>query len=74
MMSQSSLGALTRRALALVVTAKLGAVQAQITTLEDDFLAHTVVPDGSAVGQRAAAQVADGYLRRSGWRSCCRPA
>lgn len=49
------------RALALVIKAKLEAVAAGITTVEDEFLAHTVLPDGSTVGQWAKPQLAEVY-------------
>lgn len=42
------------RALCLVVKAKLEAVEAQITTFEQEFLAHIMLPDGSTFGQWAA--------------------
>lgn len=51
------------RALALVIKAKLEAVAAGITTLQDEFLAHTVLPDGSTVGDWARPQVALAYER-----------
>jgi hypothetical protein len=38
------------RALALVIKAKLEAVESGITTFEDEFLAHIVLPDGETVG------------------------
>jgi hypothetical protein len=38
------------RALALVIKAKLEAVEADITTFEDEFLAHIVLPSGRTVG------------------------
>jgi hypothetical protein len=38
------------RALALVIKAKLEAVEAGITTIEEEFLAHILLPDGSTVG------------------------
>lgn len=38
------------RALALVIKAKLEAVESGITTFEDEFLAHIVMPDGQTVG------------------------
>jgi len=38
------------RALVLVVKAKLEAVSAGITTFEDEFLAHTLLPDGRTFG------------------------
>lgn len=49
------------RALALVIKAKLEAVSAGITTVEDEFLAHTVLPDGSTVGEWAKPQLAIAY-------------
>jgi len=51
------------RALALVIKAKLEAVSAGITTVEDEFLAHTVLPDGSTVGEWAKPQLAIAYER-----------
>jgi hypothetical protein len=49
------------RALALVIKAKLEAVAAGITTIEDEFLAHTVLPDGTTVGQFMRPQLAVAY-------------
>jgi hypothetical protein len=49
------------RALALVVKAKLEAVETGITTFEDEFLAHIVLPDGSTAGQWMRPQIADAY-------------
>ena len=49
------------RALALVVKAKLEAVESCITTFEDEFLAHIVLPDGSRFGQWARPQIAEAY-------------
>jgi hypothetical protein len=51
------------RALALVIKAKLEAVASDITTLEDEFLAHIVLPDGRTVGEWAKPQVAIAYER-----------
>lgn len=51
------------RALALVIKAKLEAVAAGITTIEDEFLAHTVLPDGQTVGQFMKPQIALAYER-----------
>ena len=53
------------RALALVIKAKLEAVAAGITTIEDEFLAHTVLPDGSTVGQFMKPQIAIAYEQGS---------
>lgn len=47
------------RALNLVVKAKLEAVDAKITTMEEEFLAHFVMPNGQTYGQFAIAQVAE---------------
>lgn len=49
------------RALALVIKAKLEAVAAGITTVEDEFLAHTVLPDGSTFGAWAKPQIDRAY-------------
>ena len=49
------------RALALVIKAKLEAVTAGITTVEDEFLAHTVLPDGTTFGQWAKPQLDQAY-------------
>jgi hypothetical protein len=49
------------RALALVIKAKLEAVESQITTFEDEFLSATMLPDGSTVGEWAQPQIADAY-------------
>jgi len=40
------------RALALMVKAKLEAVEAEIVSFEDEFLPHTVMPDGRTVAQQ----------------------
>lgn len=45
------------RALALVIKAKLEAVESGIATLEDEFLAYMALPDGSTVGQVMAGQL-----------------
>ena len=49
------------RALALVIKAKLEAVEAGITEFEDEFLANIVLPDGSTVGQWTRPQIAVAY-------------
>jgi hypothetical protein len=49
------------RALALVIKAKLEAVAAKISTVEEEFLAHVVLPNGSTVGDWAAPQLAAAY-------------
>jgi hypothetical protein len=49
------------RALALAIKAKLEAVETEITTFEQEFLAHIVLPDGSAFGDWAAPQIEEAY-------------
>lgn len=49
------------RALALVVKAKLEAVESGITEFEDEFLAHIVLPNGSTAGAWMRPQIADAY-------------
>lgn len=49
------------RALSLVIKAKLESVEAGITTVEQEFLAHIVLPNGSTVGEWAAPQLAAVY-------------
>jgi hypothetical protein len=49
------------RALALVIKAKLEAVDTGITTVEDEFLAHTVLPDGTTMGEWSKPQIDEAY-------------
>ncbi len=49
------------RALALVVKAKLEAVAAGISTLEQEFLAHILLPSGETVGRWMAPQIQRTY-------------
>jgi hypothetical protein len=49
------------RSLALIVKAKLEAVESGIVTFEDEFLAHTVLPDGQTAGEWLKPQVAEAY-------------
>lgn len=49
------------RALALVIKAKLEAVEAGISEFEDEFLANIVLPDGSTFGAWARPQIATVY-------------
>ena len=49
------------RALALCIKAKLEAVDSGITTFQDEFLAYTVLPDGSTVGEWIAPQLVEAY-------------
>lgn len=49
------------RALALVIKAKLEAVESGITVFEEEFLAHIVLPNGGTVGEWMVPQVARAY-------------
>lgn len=49
------------RALLLIIRAKLEAVAAGIVTIEDEFLAQTVLPDGSTVGEATRAAIDTAY-------------
>lgn len=49
------------RAMALVVKAKLEAVQSGIATIEQEFLAWTMLPDGSTVGDWMEPQIRTAY-------------
>lgn len=49
------------RALALVIKAKLEAVESGIATFEDEFMANTVLPDGQSVGEFMRPQIAIAY-------------
>lgn len=49
------------RALALCIKAKLEAVEAGITTFEDEFMAHIVLPNGNTVGQFMRPQLEAAY-------------
>lgn len=51
------------RALALVIKAKLEAVETGITSFEDEFLAHIVLPSGATVGDWARPQLAAVYAQ-----------
>jgi len=50
------------RALALIIKAKLEAVESGITTLPEEFLAQTVLPDGRTFGAWAIPQVKQSYI------------
>jgi len=45
------------RALALVVKAKLEAVESGITTFEEEFMAHILLPTGETVGEYTLPQI-----------------
>ncbi|MCQ9208602.1 MAG: hypothetical protein NG712_04405 [Omnitrophica bacterium] len=47
------------RALALVIKAKLEAVECGITSMQDEFLAYTVLPTGQTIGQVMAAKMTE---------------
>lgn len=49
------------RALALVIKAKLEAVESGISEFEDEFLANIILPDGSTAGQWMRPQIAHAY-------------
>lgn len=53
------------RALALVIKAKLEAVEAGISEFEDEFLAQVMLPTGQTVGEWMRPQVAEVYLTGS---------
>ena len=50
------------RALALAIKAKLEMVESGITTLEQEFLAHIVLPSGQSVGEWLVPQVEQAYI------------
>lgn len=49
------------RCLLLAIKAKLECVESGITTLEQEFLAHIVLPNGQTMGQVAIPQIAQSY-------------
>lgn len=49
------------RALALVIKAKLEAVESKISEFEDEFLSHIVLPGGQTMGTWAKPQIAIAY-------------
>lgn len=49
------------RALALVIKAKLEAVESGIVDFEDEFLSHIMLPNGTTVGDWARPQVEKAY-------------
>ena len=49
------------RALLLVIKAKLEAVESKITTFEEEFLAHIVMPNDQTVGDLVRPQIAEVY-------------
>ena len=51
------------RALLLVIKAKLEAVENRITSFEEEFLAHIVLPNDATVGTVLAPIIAEAYAR-----------
>lgn len=51
------------RALALVIKAKLEAVETGITQFDEEFMAHIVLPNGKTVGEWMRPQIAQSYAR-----------
>ena len=49
------------RALALVIKAKLEAVEAGITEFDDEFMAHIVLPNGQTIGHWMRPQIESAY-------------
>jgi hypothetical protein len=49
------------RSLALVIKAKLAAVEAGVVSFEDEFLAHTVLPGGATVADHVQPKVREAY-------------
>lgn len=49
------------RSLVLGIKAKLECVDSKITTLEQEFLAHIVLPNGATVGEVMAPQIEHAY-------------
>jgi hypothetical protein len=49
------------RALALLVKAKLEAVESGITVFDEEFLAHVVLPNGRTVGEMTVGDIAIAY-------------
>lgn len=49
------------RALALVIKAKLEAVESGITEFDDEFMAHIMLPNGETFGSWAKPQIAAAY-------------
>ena len=49
------------RALALVIKAKLEAVETGITEFEDEFLAHIMLPNGKTAGEHLKPQIEIAY-------------
>lgn len=64
LLSQDGVGQENRRrwrCLALAIKAKLECVESGITTLEQEFMAHIVLPGGKTVGEVMVPQIAASY-------------
>ncbi len=53
------------RCLLLVIKAKLESVESQITTFEEEFLAHILLPNGSTVGETVIPEIEASYQNKS---------
>lgn len=52
------------RALSLAIKAKLEAVASGITTFEEEFMAHVVLPNGKNFGEWATPQIEEAYTNK----------
>lgn len=52
------------RALSLAIKAKLEAVASGITSFEEEFLAHVVMPNGKNLGALIVPQIAEAYEKK----------
>lgn len=52
------------RAMALAIKAKLEAVESGITTFEEEFMAHVVMPNGKNFGAWALPQIAEAHEKK----------
>lgn len=52
------------RALALAIKAKLEAVSCGITSFEEEFLAHVVMPNGQTLGAWVQPQIEEAYQKK----------
>lgn len=52
------------RALALAIKAKLEAVASGITSFEEEFMSHVVMPNGQNFGTWATPQIAEAYEKK----------
>jgi hypothetical protein len=53
------------RALALVIKAKLEAVETGIATFENEFMPHVIMPDGKTVAEHVQPWIAQAYESRA---------